>query len=114
MSLHVLHDELLNVSLPKRMLLILPLDTSCSTTFFYHGCLVTHNTQIIIHAIAAHNKQYKTYDHCCMSENPRDIGWRFFCRYALLDLIGLLESPPSNLLKATRKPDVLVLLEIRG
>jgi len=30
------------------------------------------------------------------------------------DLIGSLESPPSNLLKATRKPDVLVLLEIRG
>jgi hypothetical protein len=29
-------------------------------------------------------------------------------------LIGLLESPPSNLLKATRKPDVLVLPEIRG
>jgi hypothetical protein len=30
-----------------------------------------------------------------------------------LDLIGSLESPPSNLLKATRKPDVLVLSEIR-
>jgi len=29
-------------------------------------------------------------------------------------LIGLLESPPSNLLRATRKPDVLVLSEIRG
>jgi hypothetical protein len=25
-----------------------------------------------------------------------------------------LESPPSNLLKATRKPNVLVLSEIRG
>jgi hypothetical protein len=31
-----------------------------------------------------------------------------------LNLIGSLESPPSNLLKATRKPDVLVLSEIRG
>jgi len=30
-----------------------------------------------------------------------------------LNLIGSLESPPSNLLKATRKPDVLVLSEIR-
>jgi len=29
-------------------------------------------------------------------------------------LTGSLESPPSNLLKATRKPDVLVLSEIRG
>ena len=28
------------------------------------------------------------------------------------DLIGSLESPPSNLLRATRKPDVLVLSEI--
>jgi len=30
------------------------------------------------------------------------------------DLIGSLESPPSNLLRATRKPDVLVLSEIHG
>jgi len=29
-------------------------------------------------------------------------------------LIGSLESPPSNLLKATRKPNILVLSEIRG
>jgi hypothetical protein len=29
-------------------------------------------------------------------------------------LIGSLESPPSNLLRATRKPDVLVSSEIRG
>jgi hypothetical protein len=29
-------------------------------------------------------------------------------------LIGSLESPPSNLLRATRKPDVLVLSEIHG
>jgi hypothetical protein len=32
----------------------------------------------------------------------------------LLELIGSLESPPSNLLRATRKPDILVLSEIRG
>jgi hypothetical protein len=30
-----------------------------------------------------------------------------------LILICSLESPPSNLLKATRKPDILVLSEIR-
>jgi hypothetical protein len=35
----------------------------------------------------------------------------FFFVVALFDS---LESPPSNLLKATRKPDVLVLSEIRG
>ena len=29
-------------------------------------------------------------------------------------LFASLESPPSNLLKATRKPDVLVLSEIHG
>ena len=29
-------------------------------------------------------------------------------------LIGSLESSPSNLLKAIRKPDVLVLSEIHG
>jgi hypothetical protein len=29
-------------------------------------------------------------------------------------LIDSLELPPSNLLKATRKPDVLVLSEIHG
>ena len=28
------------------------------------------------------------------------------------DLIGSLESPPSNLLRATKKPDILVLSEI--
>jgi len=44
-------------------------------------------------------------------KNPRGIGWRF---YRCLCLIGSLESPPSNLLRATRKPDVLVLSEIHG
>ena len=34
-----------------------------------------------------------------------------FLRFAL---IGSLESPPSNLLRATRKPDILVLSEIHG
>jgi len=38
----------------------------------------------------------------------------FFLLCVCLNLIGSLESPPSNLLKATRKPDVLVLSEIRG
>ena len=49
---------------------------------------------------------------CRTSENPRGIGWRFFI--VMLELIGSLESPPSNLLRATRKPDVLVLSEIHG
>jgi len=49
---------------------------------------------------------------CRTSLNPRGIGWRFFfMRFAL---IGSLQSPPSNLLRATRKPDVLVLSEIHG
>jgi hypothetical protein len=34
--------------------------------------------------------------------------------FVMLALIGSLESPPSNLLRATRKLDVLVLSEIRG
>ena len=37
-----------------------------------------------------------------------------FSFVVLLELIGSLESPPSNLLRATRKPDILVLSEIRG
>jgi hypothetical protein len=37
-----------------------------------------------------------------------------FTFVVLLELIGSLESPPSNLLRATRKPDILVLSEIRG
>jgi hypothetical protein len=48
----------------------------------------------------------------CRTSNPHGIGWRFFS--LSFDLIGSLESPPSNLLKATRKPDVLVLSEIHG
>jgi len=55
---------------------------------------------------------YITHLQCRTSENPRGIDWRFFS--LSFDLIGSLESPPSNLLKATRKPDVLVLSEIRG
>jgi hypothetical protein len=47
-----------------------------------------------------------------MSKNPRGVGWRFFIVMFDLILIGSLESPPSNLLRATRKPDVLVLSEI--
>jgi hypothetical protein len=46
-------------------------------------------------------------------KNPRGIGWQFFLLLCF-DFLGSLESPPSNLLKATRKPDVLVLSEIRG
>jgi len=34
--------------------------------------------------------------------------------HSRLLMIGSLESPPSNLLRATRKPDVLVLSEIHG
>ena len=41
------------------------------------------------------------------------IGWRSILVIAFA-LIGSLESPPSNLLKATRKPDVLVWPEIVG
>jgi len=49
---------------------------------------------------------------CRTSESTRHRAWRFlFMRFAL---IGSLESPPSNLLRATRKPDVLVLSEIHG
>jgi hypothetical protein len=50
---------------------------------------------------------------CRTSENPRGVGCRFFSLCGLI-WFGSLESPPSNLLKATRKPDVLVLSEIRG
>ena len=46
-------------------------------------------------------------------KSARDIGWRFKSRCRLLEF-GSLESPPSNLLKATKKPDVLVLSEIHG
>ena len=46
-------------------------------------------------------------------QNPRGIGLAIFL-VVTFALIGSLESPPSNLLKVTRKPDVLVLLEIRG
>jgi hypothetical protein len=49
---------------------------------------------------------------CRTSKNPRGVGWRFFVVMFDLILIGSLESPPSNLLRATRKPDVLVLSEI--
>jgi len=48
---------------------------------------------------------------CHTSKNQRGIDLAIF---RCVDLIGLLESPPSNLLKATRKPDVLVLSEIHG
>jgi hypothetical protein len=47
---------------------------------------------------------------CRTSKNPRGIGLAIF--RLLFDLIGSLESPPSNLWKATRKPDQLVLSEI--
>jgi len=47
---------------------------------------------------------------CRTSKNPRGIGLAIF--RLLFGLIGSLESPPSNLWKATRKPDQLVLLEI--
>jgi hypothetical protein len=39
---------------------------------------------------------------CRTSENPRGIGWRFFLRCVVLlelQLIGSLESPPSNLIE---------------
>jgi hypothetical protein len=49
---------------------------------------------------------------CRTSENPRGVGWRFFSlSFAWIDSF---ESPPSNWLRATRKPDVLVLSDIRG
>jgi len=35
----------------------------------------------------------RTADSCRTSKNQRGIGWRF---YLFVDLIGSLESPPSN------------------
>ena len=45
-------------------------------------------------------------------QNPCGVGCRSFS--AVMLTIRSLESPPSNLLRATRKPDVLVLSEIHG
>jgi hypothetical protein len=39
---------------------------------------------------------------------------RWLAIFSVMHLLCSWESPPSNLLKATRKPDVMVLLEIRG
>ena len=47
-------------------------------------------------------------------KNPRGVGLAILSLFVLLELIGSLESPPSNLLRATRKPDILVLSEIHG
>ena len=46
-------------------------------------------------------------------KSARGIGWRFLSLLHFLEF-GSLESPPSNSLRATRKPDVLVLSEIAG
>jgi len=75
-----------------------------------HGLMATTST---VSATDWHPDTGATHHLTCRtSENPRGVGWRFFClRFAL---IGSLESPPSNLLKATSKPDVLVLSDIRG
>jgi hypothetical protein len=53
------------------------------------------------------------YRKCRTSKISAASAGNFFCCYAFC-LISSLESPPSNLLRATRKPDVLVLSEIHG
>jgi hypothetical protein len=49
----------------------------------------------------------------CRTSPARRFGDFSLLRCCLLEF-GSLESPPSNLLRATRKPDVLVLSEICG
>jgi hypothetical protein len=51
---------------------------------------------------------------CVARQKIRAASAGDFSFVVLLELIGSLESPPSNLLRATRKPDILVLSEIRG
>jgi hypothetical protein len=62
LSLHVLYDELLNVSPLKGSLLNIPLYMPYSMIFSYHVCLAAHNKQTNILKTIPPNKQYKTWD----------------------------------------------------
>jgi hypothetical protein len=73
--------------------------------------VVSQNFLLLLHhQLNCHHLHRNLQYGCRTSKNSRVIGLAIF--RLLFDLIGSLESPPSNLWKATRKPDQLVLSEI--